>query len=150
MPARASRASWRSVGSEDRSGEAAARTQLAAAEILLGRLGQARRELDRALVLAEELRAPDHIANVLSKLGVVDYREGDYASARSCFLRVVDLQRELGDLGGEADARYELATIDIAAGDRPRAAEEVERIVALRQQLGDSEGEEAARRLLDE
>lgn len=78
----------------------------------------------QALELAERAGDRARIATYASNLGNSHYDRKDYAAARACYTRALDISKELRDQGEIDDARVLLARVDIAEG-RPADAERV-------------------------
>ena len=79
--------------------------------INLGELAEARRELTAAGAVASALQLPERIADVTYQLAGVDYREGEFASAKRRLDEVLAIRLRLGDDAGAAHARERLAQV---------------------------------------
>ena len=79
--------------------------------INLGELAEARRELTAARAVASTLRLPERIADVTYQLAGVDYREGEFASAKRRLDEVLEIRLRLGDDEGVANVRDRLTQL---------------------------------------
>jgi len=86
-----------------------------------GDLAGARRHLERCLAAAT---APEDRWNVVQGvlfLAMIDFFEGQYASAQRRVMEVLELYRQLGNPYGASAALYAAAGLAVAAGDPQRA-----------------------------
>src|SRR6266545_1058829 len=86
-------------------------------------------------------RAPGdklEIANLLSNLGIVARRQGNYAHARALYEESLALRRELGDKWGIATSLNALGLLAHYLGDNAAARGFLEESLALRRELGDA------------
>jgi DNA-binding SARP family transcriptional activator/uncharacterized protein HemY len=80
-------------------------------------------------------------AATLNCLGVVDWRQGRYPHATSCFRDSLALYREAGDRAGEGRVLVSLALVELAQGRYPQAAGHHRQALALFRESGDRIGE---------
>ncbi|MBI5507661.1 MAG: tetratricopeptide repeat protein [Deltaproteobacteria bacterium] len=94
-----------------------------------GALIQARRYLERALPLKQQVEDPLGTAVVLDALGQVSHLEGREDLAIPCFEQALSLREKAADVGGVGQSRVNLA--QALAGERPDRAEEILRLAVL-------------------
>jgi len=92
-------------------------------ELLLqrGDRAGARGHLERCLASAEAPEARWQVTTAMLLLAMVDFFDGDHASARGRVLEVLDLYRQLGNPYAVSAALYAAAGLAVAAGDPERA-----------------------------
>ncbi len=98
---------------------------------LLSRLGEARRDYERAVEMAERSGDSRLSARLLRPLGVVELRSGDEAKSRRSFERSLELARKAGDRQLEGRVLSELAYVEMAEGRLEVAHSTLERAMAL-------------------
>ena len=113
---------------------------LAAAQ---GDYAEARRMLEKSLVLRRGLGNPIDIAATLSTLSWVRLHEGDAVQARACEEEALALFRKLGDRNGEAIGLQHLGEIDRELADHEGACRHIEESLAIARTImhGELEGE---------
>ena len=115
--------------------EAEVLTSLAYAERQRGRMAEARRCAERALVLRSALGEAD--AGALAELGIVQRQTGAMAEARATFERALAIGRESGDRRTEALVLNSLAIIHAEQGRFDLSREHFEATLAVGRELGD-------------
>jgi tetratricopeptide (TPR) repeat protein len=111
---------------------------------------EARRMLERSLVLRRRLGNPVDIAATLSTLSWVRLHEGDAAQARACEGEALALFRKLGDRIGEAIGLQHLGEIDRELADHESACRHCEDSLAIARTIGHRELEGDCERMLGE
>ncbi len=80
-------------------------------------------------------------ATALHGLATIDLNQGEYEAARNGFMKVLEIEQQIGDRAGEADTLHQLATIDVYQGDYDAARNGFSKALEIRQQIGDRAGE---------
>jgi tetratricopeptide (TPR) repeat protein len=80
-------------------------------------------------------------ASALHGLASIDLYEGNYQEAREKFIKVLEMNQQIGDRAGEAGTLHQLATIDLYEGNYQEAREKFIKVLEMRQQIGDRAGE---------
>ena len=111
---------------------------------------EARRMLERSLVLRRGLGNPLDIAATLSTLSWVRLHEGDAAQARACEEEALALFRKLGDRNGEAIGLQHLGEIDRELADHESARHHFEESLAIARTIMHGELEGECERMLGE
>lgn len=92
-------------------------------------------------VLAKGIaQTPECQSTLLSDLGDLAIRQGDYDTARSLYEQCLNLQRQLADSAGIAKHVFNLGTVALCQGDYRVARSFYEESLQLQRQLGDSAG----------
>ncbi len=94
---------------------------LAYAYFRLDRYDEAEQTCSDAEALCEEMGERDGTAKVYDTLGVIAYNRGDYARARGCYQRALELHRELGGSYEEGNTLAMLAEVHTALGQPAEA-----------------------------
>ena len=136
---RAALAAARQAG--DRSGEAAAFTQLGIVHWLTGDYPTAAEYLARAGTLYQDLddRAGEGYAS--KQLGIVQSLTGDYMAAAASHRRALALARSLKDRSAQAYVLCNLGLVQQLTGDYPGATASLHQALALHRGVGNPSGE---------
>ena len=111
---------------------------------------EARRMLEKSLVLRRGLDNPLDIASTLSTLSWVRLHEGDAPEARACEEEALVLFRKLGELRGEAIGLQHLGEIDRELADHESARRHFEESLAIARTIMHAELEGECVRMLGE
>jgi len=111
---------------------------------------EARRMLEKSLVLRRGLGNPIDIAATLSTLSWVRLHEGDAMEARACEEEALALFRELGDRDGEAIGLQHLGEIDLELADHDGARRHIEESLAIARTIMHRELESECERMSGE
>ena len=111
---------------------------------------EARRMLEKCLVLRRGLGNPPDIAATLSTLSWVRLHEGDAVQARACEEEALALFRKLGDRNGEAIGLQHLGEIDLELADHEGACRHIEESLAIARTIMDGELEAECERMSGE
>ena len=111
---------------------------------------EARRMLEKSLVLRRRLANPLDIAATLSTLSWVRLHEGDAVQARACEEEALALFRGLGDRNGEAIGLQHLGEIDRELADHVGACRHIEESLAIARTIMDAELEGECERMSGE
>jgi tetratricopeptide (TPR) repeat protein len=84
------------------------------ADIELGEYDEARRNLEAALAVYQEIKATHGLPNVLVNLADVATETGDHHEALTLALRSLELAREIGDVRVEVEAQVVLGHLEAA------------------------------------
>jgi predicted ATPase/class 3 adenylate cyclase len=84
--------------------------------------------------------APLIVAKALTSAGGLAYRQGDDATARSCFERALCLRREVGDTHGIALSFLNLANVEQQQGNYETAAALFDESLGMLREAGDTTG----------
>ena len=97
--------------------------EMGMAELLLqrGDLAAARVHLEHCLASAEAPEARWRVTTAMLFLAMVEFFDGQYASARRLVVEVLELYRQLGNPYAASGALYAAAGLAVAAGDPERA-----------------------------
>lgn len=124
----------------DQASEAWARTMLGYNGLLLGELDTAKTEYTAAVDLFAGLGLQRETLTPLLGLGRVYNSLREIDEARTCFQRVMETAREVGDRVNEAHAVNNLGTIEFGHGDMELAVQYFERSRDMAQESGDIRG----------
>jgi predicted ATPase/class 3 adenylate cyclase/uncharacterized protein HemY len=92
-------------------------------------------------VLAKGIaQTPERQSTLLSDLGDLAIRQGDYGNARSLFEQSLEIQRQLADSAGIAKHLFNLGTVALCQSDYRVARSFYEESLQLQRQLADSAG----------
>jgi len=111
---------------------------------------EARRMLEKCLVLRRGLGNPLDIAATLSTLSWVRLHEGDAIEARACEEEALALFRQLGDRDGEAIGLQHLGEIDRELADHEGACRHIEESLAIARTIMHGELESECERMSGE
>jgi tetratricopeptide (TPR) repeat protein/transcriptional regulator with XRE-family HTH domain len=123
--------------------QARIRRNLARAYIELGRLDEARTELDEALDIATRLDDRLGQAHTQYDLAYLWWRRGDHVAALHCAQQALDLYRAAGHRTGQADALNDVGWYHAMLGDYRQTLTHCQQALALHRQLGSPDGEAA-------
>jgi predicted ATPase len=105
-----------------------------------GYLTEGRERLADALARPDASLHPWARASALHGAGVLAWRQGDYAAARSHGEESLAIMRALGDRQGTASALGNLGLVAYRLGDYPSARTQLDESLALMRELGDRQG----------
>lgn len=108
---------------------------LAYAYFRLDRYDEAEQACSDTEALCEEMGERDGLAKVYDTLGVIAYNRGDYARARSCYLRALEIHRELGGSYEEGNTLAMLAEVYSALGEPAQARDTAGRAQAIAERI---------------
>jgi predicted ATPase/class 3 adenylate cyclase len=107
--------------------------------ILRGHWAEGRQWLEKVLKKALTKTAADR-STVLSELGDIAIRQGDYATARSVYEECLQIQRQLADQSGIAKHLFNVGTVALCQGDYVVARSFYEESLQIQRQLVDQPG----------
>jgi DNA-binding SARP family transcriptional activator/tetratricopeptide (TPR) repeat protein len=125
----------------DRTAEAAALMMLGTASAATGRLRQASRHLEQALVLCRENGDRIGEARALGSLGMADYCRGRYQQSAASHQKALAIYLQAGDLAGEARELHGLGIVYSRQGRYEQAARHLRRSLLLFRDAGLRSGE---------
>ena len=125
----------------DRSGEAAAYTNLGAMLISLSGYDRAKDYLRRALAIRIELGDRAEQASCYGNLGIVFASVGEYHKAKEYIERALSIKIDIGDKKGEATDLTNLGNIFVFRGEYDNAKEYLEKALAITTETGDRAAE---------
>ena len=128
----------------DRSGQAAALSQLCLAQALLGDAPAAAASQRQALALYRGLGDRRGQGDALHSLSLVHLRATDFPAAAAAARQALDLYREAGDRVGQGDALNNLGCAQVLDDDYPAAAATAQQALDLFGDLGDRLGQAEA------
>jgi predicted ATPase len=111
--------------------------RLAAQQLAVGRVEEARASTTESLALFEQLGDRRRTMYPLNKLAELERRDGRPEQARAALERSVALAREFGDVWWAAASLHGLADWALEEGDVPRAARLCGESTAMARELGD-------------
>ena len=120
---------------EDATREANVLSRLANAERQQGRMDEARRHAEQALVLQGALGQAN--GNPLYELGIVQRQTGAMQEARATYERALAIHRELGDCAAEAKVLNSLAILHAEQGRFDEARAHFENALSISREQGD-------------
>ncbi|MFJ9423198.1 AfsR/SARP family transcriptional regulator [Streptomyces sp. NPDC101249] len=128
----------------DRNGRAHAHRALGFSHTRFGQRDEARRHMERALLLFGETEDALGAARTHRQLAFLANNEGDHTLALLHYRDAHTLYLRCGHRSGEAGVLNEVGWTYILLGEAGRALEHCEKAVALQQEIGDPSGEAAA------
>jgi tetratricopeptide (TPR) repeat protein len=96
--------------------------------------------IKESLALRREVGDLHGIASCLNDLGNMEYREGDYPSARALHAESLEIRRQLGDLWGIAQSLNNLGNVEFSECDYPTAWTLYSESHAIRRNIGERFG----------